>query len=217
MTSFKDPLTPLILNPVNIDLPIQEMQLALAEMGWLEKSLGRSWLAYRKDAAGRTIIYPEVWQGPERADLLNCMPNDNLKSQSFFKVEDPVEVLDFSPGQFSKMRASVSIIFWFRLDYISRRDPDYRFIEQLKAQVQRVISDMTFSAESEASVTILRIWEEADNVFRGYTIDKTKDQELVHPFGGFRFDCDLFYNENCPTNFFNNPGIFDRTFGRQFN
>jgi len=128
MISFKNPLVPLIVDPVNIDTPIQEMQQALAVgLPWLQKSFGRSWESVKKDTDGKIWTYPEVWQGPND-DLMNCMPNDNLKSQSFFRVEEPIQVTQYDFQGFSRMNASVSIIFWFNLQVIDP-DLDYRFIE----------------------------------------------------------------------------------------
>lgn len=194
--SFKNPLTPLIPAPVNIDRPIQEMQVALSALPWLEKSFGRAFDAYVKGADDKILIYPQVWQGNGK-DFLNVMPNDNLTSLCFFKVEDPIDVLEFLPNEYSQMRARVSAIFWFNY---SRIDPDaaigYPYVELLKGEAQRKLTNILFSPTS--SLKILRVWEGADNVFRGYTIDKVEKQELVWPFGGFRIECELTFNEDCP-------------------
>lgn len=194
---FKNPLTPQIAEPVNIDRPIQEMQLALAQLGWLEKSFGRAYNSYKTVTGplGQTTkAYPEVWQGLG-LDLLEVLPNDNLKSQSFFRVHEPQEVIDYVMDGYSVMRATVSIIFWFNLKEI---DPtiDYRYIELLKAQVQRVLTTMLFSPDS--SIKVARIWDSAERVFEGYDMSNVRDQELVHPCGGFRFEIELTYREDCP-------------------
>jgi hypothetical protein len=209
MNKFKNPFVPLIENPVNIDRPIQEIQLAIASLGWLEKSFGRAWNAYKttqqNTGLSRMVTYPHVWQGVEELpggklkplDHLEVMPNDNLKSQSFFKVEDPIQVVEFpqNPDGSAIMRAVTSIIFWFDLRQI---DPsiDYNYTELLKGQVQRKLTEMTFTPDS--SLTILRIWEGAQNVFRGYPINEVEYQYLVYPFGGFRFELELTYREECP-------------------
>lgn len=194
MNSFKNPLVPIITNPVNIDRPIQALQQSLATLPWLAKSFGRSFESFRKDSANKVWTYPEVWQGAG-IDLLNAMPNDNLNSQSFFKVEDPIEVIDYEPNRYSKMKARVSIIFWFNLKLIDP-DLDYRYVELLKGQAQRVITESAQTHDSSFAIT--RIWETAVEVFRGYTMDLFTDQALVHPFGGFRFETALTFNEDCP-------------------
>jgi hypothetical protein len=194
---FKNPLVPLIEEPVNIDRPIQEMQQALAGLGWLEKSFGRAYESYKTmtgPLGTTTKVYPEVWQGVGK-DLLEVLPNDNLKSQSFFRLHEPQEVIDYVMDGYSMMRATVSIIFWFNLKEI---DPtiDYRYIELLKGQVQRVLTTMLFSPDS--SLKVSRIFDTADRVFETYDLSNVRDQELVHPFGGFRFEVELTYREDCP-------------------
>lgn len=182
----------MIADPVNVDRPIQELQQALAALPWIEKSFGRAFDSY-KVVDGRPYIYPQVWQGPGK-DLLEVMPNDNLKSQVFWRLEDPIAVVEYVPDGYSQMRASVSGIFWFK--YTDIDDTlNYPFIELLKGSAQRAI---TTALLTDSSVEITRIWEGADNVYRGYTLDKIAKQELVYPFGGFRIDCDLTFLENCP-------------------
>lgn len=194
MNSFKNPLTPLITDPVNLDRPIQELQVQLSTLGWLEKSFGRAYNSYSVDPNGKKLIYPEVWQGLGM-DLLNVMPNDNLKSQSFFKVEEPIITKEWQPDGFSLMAAKVSIIFWFNLKEI---DPtiDYRYIEFLKGHAQRKITEVSFSPMS--SIEIQNVYDTAEQVFKGYDMAKSTAELFSHPYGGFRFETELIYLEDCP-------------------
>lgn len=202
MNSYKDPLVPLIVNPVNIDRPIQEIQQALAALGWLQKSFGRSFESRKRvQDTGKIIVYPQVWQGAG-LDLLNVMPNDNLQAQSFFKVEDPIECINFRKDQYSQMRARISVIFWFNLERIAP-GANYVIIELLKGSAQRAITEVTLSERCD--IKILRVWEKVRDVFNGYTLDEVKDQELIFPFGGFRFECELTYIEDCPNDVYNLP------------
>lgn len=197
--SFKNPLIPLIDNPVNIDRPIQELQIELSSMGWLEKSFGRAYNSYRIDENKKKISHPEVWQGLGK-DLLNVMPNDNLKSQSFFRVHEPIRCMEFNPDGYSIMAATVSIIFWFNLKEVDD-SIDYRYIEILKGRAQRKITNAIFSPQSD--IKILRIWDTAEQVFSGYDLSQHPAEQLTHPFGGFRFECDLSYIEDCPDSLYN--------------
>lgn len=200
--NFKNPAVPLISNPVNIDRPIQELQQAFTALAWLDRSFGRCFDSFHK-FNGKTTSYPEVWQGLDK-DLLNVLPNDNLKSQSFFKVEEPIEVAEHVPYGYSMMRARVSVIFWFNLKEI---DPsiDYRYIELLRGQAQRIITNCTFSPDSK--IEILRIWDKAENVFRGYDLSQKPQELLTHPYGGFRFECELRYREDCPDGVYAVPPV----------
>lgn len=224
MNSFKNPLIPLIATPVNIDRPIQEIQAALGALGWIEKIFGRSWLATKSTQgifASKQVYYPQVWQGVDAngkpRDLLEVLPNDNLNSQVFFKVNDPTTLVEFVRDGDSMLRNTVDIIFWFNLRRIDR-DIDYPYIELLKGQVLNVLSTMLFTPDS--SLEVLRIWENAKDVFKGYDITDLKDQELIYPWGGFRFECEITYRQDCPIAAYNVPigsqGLFDFTFGPQF-
>jgi hypothetical protein len=201
MNRWKNPVITLISNPVNIDRPIQEIQEQLATLDWIEKCFGRSWLAVKSVPQGTTkklYSVPQVWQGHtdgRPADMLEVLPNDNLKSQVFFRVNDPITIREFVPNGDSMMRASLDIIFWFNLREI---DPsiDYVYTELLKGQVQRVFANMTLSPDSDLKP--IRIWETAEQVFKGYDISRLADANLVHPWGGFRFECELTYREDCP-------------------
>lgn len=191
--SFKSPLTPQISDPKNIDRPIQELQSALATLSWLDKSFGRSWESFRNNSKGQKITYPQVWQGPD-LDLLDCLPNDNLKSQSFFWVNDPVTNTAFVPFQYNRYSAPVSLIVWFNY---KRIDPsvDYPFLEVLKSDVQGKITNAILSAYTE--VKILSVTEKVANVFRGFSINDVGQQELIYPYGGFRIELSLSWQEDC--------------------
>jgi len=202
---FKNPATPQITTPVNVDRPIQEMQKALGlGLPWLEKSFGRAYPAIKTSQGSfgvqKVLVYPQVWQGVRDfkgtilpLDMFEVLGNDNLKSFCFFKVEDPVNLVEFVLGGDSVFKATVSIIFWFNL---RRIDPaiDYPFTEILKGQVIRILESMTFAAWGSGQV--LRIWEGPANVFRGYDISILKDQELVYPWGGFRVETELTYQDD---------------------
>jgi hypothetical protein len=192
MNSFKNPLTPLITDPVNIDRPIQTLQSALADLGWLEKCFGRAYDS-RETVNGKDVLYPEVWQG-EGKDLLSVLPNDNLKSQAFFYVEDPITCVEFFPDQYNLMQANVHLVVWFNLNEIGMA-LDYRYIEVLKAQVQRVITEVTLDPADQ--LRIISVYDKPENVFGKYSVSLIQKQDMIHPFGGFRFQIEVTYTEYC--------------------
>ncbi len=46
-------------------------------------------------------------------------------------------------------------------------------------------------------VRVERVYRKADEVFKGYTINHLKKQTLAMPFGGFRIDAMITYQEGC--------------------
>lgn len=193
-TSFKNPNTPTIASPVNLDRPIQALQQEFAsELSWLEKSFGRTWMGYRKQN-GRDFFYPEAWDGgTDKVQDLLC--NDNLDAYSFFKIEDPQEYMEYAQGLKNRICLTINIVFWLNLQRI---DPSatYRNTEVYKVQISDVIRNFTFP--ESATLEILRIYEEANNVYLGYSISLVENQVLVYPHAGFRFECRLCYKEDCP-------------------
>jgi len=192
MNSFKNPLTPLVPNPVGIEVPINALQTALGTIPWIEKSFGRSWRTSREDVKGKNIFYPEVWQGLNR-DLLNVMPNDNLQSQCFWYEEGAEEVKDWCAGSYSMIELKINLILWFNLKCI---DPtvDNRFTETIKAEILNTLRMTTLPL---GTISVKNIYHEPEDVFKWFTIDKTIEQSLTHPYGGFRFECMLNYKEEC--------------------
>jgi hypothetical protein len=46
-------------------------------------------------------------------------------------------------------------------------------------------------------IILNRIYERAENIYRGYTLSEIDNQFLMHPFAGFRFDGILEFDELC--------------------
>lgn len=194
MNSFKNPLTPLIPDPVNIEVPINALQQIIASIPWISKSFGRAWKSSRIDVAtNKTIYYPEVWQGLNK-DLLPVMPNDNLDSQAFWYINGAEDVNNWCKGQYTRIDADVHLIVWFNLECIDNT-VDSRFTERLKKDV---LDALRVGVMAGGTLTINKIWHEAADVFKWFTIEEAKRQVLEHPFGGFRFECLLNYKETCP-------------------
>lgn len=192
MNSFKNPLTPLAPNPVNLEIPLNELQQSIATIPWIEASFGRAWKVSRMNEMKKPEYYPEVWQGADK-DLLNVMENDNLAAHSFWYVADPANVQDWNNGLYSRIERTVHLIVLFNL---KRIDPNltYRFTEELKRDI---LDKLRTTRLSSATLTINRVFEDPNQVFNGFTIKETENQTFVHPWGGFRFECLLNYTESC--------------------
>jgi len=190
--SYKNPTVPLITNPVNLDAAIQDVQVKLANgLSWLDASFGRAYTGSRK-VENKDVFYPEVYQG--KKEYLDVSPNDNLIAQSFFDLKDPQEFERMGLYQDGQFTSNISIIFWMNLDRVKKAGTytySHRFTEELKAQILNVLKLHC------PNFILNKIYEEADEVYRGYTMDHVKQQTLKHPFAGFRFEGQLIFNEQC--------------------
>lgn len=184
-TLYSNPNVPLIENPINLDREIQSIQLTLALLPWLDKSFGRA-----RTGKDDNKSFPEVYKGG--GEYHNCLPNDHLKSQSFIRVRnDSGRPLNYeaTEGYTNKYTYPLDIIFWFNLQRI---DPGkrYRFDEELKKEVTDVLKELT-------QLKLTRIYEAPEDVFQGYSFDFVNPNIFRYPYGGFRFECDLFFTEDC--------------------
>ena len=72
---------------------------------------------------------------------------------------------------------------------------DNRNTEAIKAEIMKVINGGFLMKNGRIKIT--RIYENAENIYRGYSLDEVDNQYLMHPYGGFRFEGELHINENC--------------------
>lgn len=189
---------PIINNPVMLDRVIGEIQTALADrLPWLDAAFGRSQRLSKK-INGKTVITPNVycgnWNGHGPNDYIEVSPDSKIGNFAFFEIEDP-QTIDAGPWA-RQIKAPFGLIVWFDLTRVYNQ-PDNRNTELIKAEILRILSGRTGWALSQGRITINRIYERAENIYRGYTLSEIDNQFLMHPYAGFRFDGVLDFNELC--------------------
>lgn len=189
---------PVIPNAVMLDRVIGEIQQGLIDnIPWLDAAFGRS-QRITKMLQGKRVITPNVycggWNGHGENDYIEVSPDSNIGNFSFFEIEDP-HVID--PGPWARhIKAPFSLIVWFDLIRVYNR-PNNRNTEYLKAQILRVLAGRTGWHLTSGRIFINRIFERAENIYRGYTLSEIDNQYLMHPYAGFRFDGLLEFEELC--------------------
>jgi hypothetical protein len=189
--NLKNPSVPTITNPVDLDAAIQRIQVDLdTKIPWLEKSFGRA-RAHPSTVGNDTIrIEPKVYQN--NGEYYPVLPNDALRSYSFFRLSNDRRPEDYSPNTPTLYEVTrTDLIVWGNLQSIDRTK-DYVFTDELINDVRQVLN---FSPD----VTIVRLWDERpEQVFRGYRLDPNHRDLLMYPYFAFRFEFDLRYNITCP-------------------
>lgn len=189
--SYKAPEILSIPNPVQLDKAISLMQTQFAGLSWLSKIFGRAWHGV-EDREGKKYRFPQTYSGEK--EYYNLFPNDNLQAYCYFLPEDPREIEDIEPGfgAYGNFSTQLSIVFYFNLKRINS-SKDYRFNEELLKAVMdkiRTISGYVwFSPE--------RVYEKADSIFSGFDHHEISTQLLEYPWGGFRIEGTLRYEEEC--------------------
>ena len=189
---------PVIPNPVMLDEVIAQIQTGLVDgLPWLDAAFGRA-QRLTKEIGGKRIIVPNVfcggWRGHGPNDYIEVSPDAKIGNFSFFEIDDP-QTIDAGPWA-REVRAPFSLIVWFDLTRVYNTASN-RNTERIKADILRLLSGRTGWHLRQGRVAVNRIYERAENIYRGYTLSEIDNQFLMHPFAGFRFEGTLEYEELC--------------------
>lgn len=189
---------PIIPGAVMLDNVLGSIQEALIDgLPWLDVAFGRA-QRLTKVVEGRRHTTPNVfcggWEGHGPNDYIEVSPDAEIGNFSFFAIDDP-QIVGAGPWT-RTIEAPFGLIAWFDLRRVYG-EASNRNTEKLKADVLRVISGRGGWAIPEGHIEISRIYEQAQNIYRGYTLDEVDNQFLMHPYGGFRIDGTLTFDELC--------------------
>ena len=183
---------PIPKNPELFDRVISDIQKGLADnLPWLDHSFGRAERLV-KSINGKKYYTPDVYAGGN--DYILIAPDDKVVGNfSFFVIDDPQDV-DWITGRQSDYKAQFSLIVWVDMRRVTN-EADNRNTEAVKFQIMRALNG-GFWLKS-GSIKINRIYERAENVFKGFTFNELDNQFLMHPFAGFRFEGVMTVKETC--------------------
>ena len=184
---------PRITTPYLFDKVIRELQQALKKgLPWLENSFGR---VERRvtEVNERRLYVPAIYQEDGQYGVM--LPDDRLGCYSFFVMHDPQEVMNRMQTEV-RIRSPFSLIVWVDMRRVEKEMhmPDERNTEYVKEQVLSVIAT---ASKHKGHISINRIYERAENVFDGFSLDEVKNQFLMSPFAGFRFYGEMIVTNDC--------------------
>ncbi len=174
------------------DRVIQGLQDALGELSWLNHIFGRSERLV-KMVEGRKYFTPNVYR--KNGEYISLIPdNTELGNYSFFVLSEPQQV-SVPMGRQNRVKAPFSLIVWVDTRTIDLwEEKDTRNTEYLKEQLLKTIQR---AWKRHGSVTVDRVYQLAENVFDGYTLDEVDNQYLMAPFAGFRLTGEMIVDEEC--------------------
>ena len=181
-----------------LDRVIGEIQTGLvANLSWLDAAFGRC-QRLTKEMNGKRIVTPDVfcggWRGHGENDYIEVSPDAKIGNFAFFEIEDPQTI---EPGPWVRtVKAPFALIVWFDLCRVYNEQSN-RNTEYIKAQILRVLNGRDGWHLTNGRIAINRIYERAENIYKGYTLSEIDNQFLMHPFGGFRFEGLLEFDELC--------------------
>lgn len=172
------------------DRIIQDLQNALGGVSWLTHIFGRSERLVKMHDGVRKYTPNVYYKNDEYIQLLP--DNTTLGNYCFFVLEEP-QVVSVPFGSSNRVKSPFSLVVWFDMRTVGATYDD-RNTEQLKEQLLKTLRRAWLKA---GAVTLGRVYERAENVFSGYTIDEVDNQYLMAPFAGFRITGEMQIDEEC--------------------
>lgn len=176
-------------NPVLAAEAIREVNDSLRNVAWLDQVFGRAWRITR-ELRGKKYTEPCLYVGGTSGNEYETLvPSSDLGCYSFWLQNDP----DTMGNGADYMLADYSLVVWCDLCRCfgdgSRRDTD-----NLKKDILSVLVE---SGRADGVITVKRVYEDAKNVFKGFTFDETANQYLMHPYWGMKIDVELRIDTPC--------------------
>lgn len=171
--------------PILFDRVIGQIQDTLkANLSWLDYAFGKCQrLVTVKD--GANVFYPGVHIGD--GDYISVLPDQMLGNLSFVVLDDP-QTVNFMPHEANNIKVKYAIVFWFDLGKVFPNVSD-RNLEALKAQILEVLTRKMFL--NFGRINVKQIFEQSENVYKGYSLKEVDTQYMMQPFGGLRFEGEM--------------------------
>lgn len=175
------------------DKVIEDLRQTLKQrLTWLDASYGRAERLI-KEIDGRRYYTPNVYLGNDQYEVL--LPDDRRGNYSFFVLHEPQELVNRMQTEI-RIKAPFSLIVWCDMRRVERimQLADKRNTEYVKEQVLGVLGT---AFPQHGSASVVKIYERAENVFDGFTLDEVQNQFLMSPFAGFRFYGEMIVTNDC--------------------
>lgn len=161
----------------------------------LDYAFGRAERLLRLNADGKRIYTANIYDPNSGGvnDYSELMPSDALGNYAFFFVHDPQEVADTENVSVG-ISATMSLIMWFDCRRLFAA-LNVRSRDEVKALVLDVLNGGVTLRRGRFRVR--KVYELAENIWRGFSYDEIDNQFLMHPYCGFRFEGAAEISENC--------------------
>ncbi len=158
------------------------------ECDWLDYIFGKAERLV-KVVKGKKVFTPNFYAGFN--EYIQLLPDDIAGNYCFFTLDDSQDIDLNRSGRQVVYKTPFSIVFWFDLRRVAN---DFRDIESLKMEILTVLNTIPVKF---GAFTINRIYEKAENVWEGFTVDESDNQCMMHPFAGLRFEGELTVKTFC--------------------
>lgn len=176
-------------DPALFDAVFSDIQDSLSsQLSWLDNTFGKAERIQRQIEGKR--YYEPAWYMKD-GDYRLLSPTDTLGNYSFFLLGEP-QITDFEVWGSTGVKAPFSLIVWADIRKIDRTD---RNAEAMKENVLKVLNGGTRTIAGHFEIN--RIYERAENVFEGFTLDEVTNQYTMHPYIALRFVGQVYTHTHC--------------------
>lgn len=184
------PTIPTLTSPKLLDVVLQEINTKLStQLTWLNSTfLKAQRLEKTKDRS--TYSYPSVFIGQN--DYLALYPDEHIGNFTFWDISDGQEIENPTKSG-SLVLIDFGLVLWCDLRDLYGSEWQTYSVENVKSDVLKILKYSTFK---ESSIRVVRIFEEAKNIYKNYSIEEIESQFLMRPYLGLRFEGQIKYLEN---------------------
>ena len=178
---------------------LTKISAALSASSYSINAWGRAFKIIRR-IDGQDYEVPACFTGSSngRNEYREMLPDKQLGNFSFFWLMDPQRYSAEQMHAKGRYTCPLAIIMWFDLRTVLVPTTDGVYprdnVEDLKESLIGILNGVTLPS---GRLTINKIYEQAENIYREFTIDEVDNQFLMHPYAGFRFECELIFDEPC--------------------
>lgn len=188
---INNPTIPAKDNPKLIDAALIEVNSVLSNLTWLDNRFGKC--ENLIDGKGRDEKrFPAVYTGSKNnKGYLKLLPDSHLENFSFFHVSN--QTITAIPHQGEIIDFDFGLIVWFNFTKVYPNTHLNKTIENVKSEVLSVLNSYAYGV---TRITIEGVTEEANEIYRGFTVSEIDNQFLMRPYGGFRVNGSIKYITN---------------------
>ncbi len=171
-----------------INTVLDDMATTLKKLlPWLDNAYGKAYTLVSSD----NYLYPAAHVAGN--EYISLLPNDMLGNYLFFELEDPSTIVPLSQIR-STTKFRVNLVVWFNLENIYGIIEDKILSDDIKEDIIQALASRFYS---NAFISISEIYENAENIFKRYSLKQVDTQFLMLPYYGFKFVLDIIERKVC--------------------
>lgn len=166
---------------------IQDLQEILDTVSWLDSEnnypvahVGTDFFDKKK------VSYPRIYKNDNSVNYQDIRPDKNLKSFSFFEINEPCEFLKDE----QEISVNLSLIVWYNLKTLDVTKT-YDYSNELRAEIVELLQNNSIDSDIDIEIRPLEIFDK----YTGLIENDLK--YLGYPYSGFKLTFDANKDFNC--------------------